>query len=290
MGSMLSYEYKYFLLGVLISAAIFGGYSIVKKSGLFSLSPDDKITYRNIENIELRLHVFNAKGKVPAPGSPLILLFHGGAWQYGNPGQFYRQCQYFSRRGMTCASAEYRIGSVHGTDPRAALDDARAALDYVRQNSTKFRIDPARIIVGGGSAGGHLAAALGVGLPASLPPTEPSHSQRPSALVLYNPMLDLSPCTPDHHLVSAFWRDLSPYNHIDNQIPPTLILLGTEDPEVPVPTAQAFCDAVKSHHGQCRLVLYDGARHGFFNPEIENGKYFMLTNQEIEQFINELKY
>ncbi len=244
--------------------------------------PDARIVYRETAQGALHLDIFRARDAT-AP-APALLLFHGGAWQYGGPGAFHPQCREFSRRGVACISVEYRIASRHGTDARAALQDARAAFAYVLEQAGQLGVDAARIHVGGGSAGGQLAAAVGVGVPL---PSEPAGiaAGRPAGLVLYNPMLDLSPCTPDHHLVADFWEQLSPLHHVNGDVADTLILLGTEDREVPVPVARAFCEAMTAHGNRCDLALYEGASHGFFNRSVAAGRYFDATNARVLDFI-----
>jgi acetyl esterase/lipase len=270
-------------VGAVIALAVVA----LKKFDPFAARPDRVISYREVDGHPLRLHLFEAKGRGDPAGRPLLLLFHGGAWQYGGPQQFFAQCRFFARHGLSCVSAEYRIGSRHGTDARAAVQDARAAFAYLADNASALGIDPRRILAGGGSSGGHLAAALGTAL--SLP-TEPGFAdtgRRPAALVLYNPMLDLGPCTPDHHLVKDFWQQVSPLRHIDSRVPPTLILLGDRDPEVPVTTGETFCDAVAAQGGVCELEVYQGARHGFFNQRRHDPNYFELTNQRVLRFVRE---
>ena len=78
--------------------------------------------------------------------------------------------------------------------------------------------------------------------------------------------------------------------YIDGQVPPTLILHGTDDRDVPVASAIKFCDAVTSVHGRCELVLYEGAKHGFFNDEIDGGRYFNATNERIARFLEQLGF
>ena len=79
-------------------------------------------------------------------------------------------------------------------------------------------------------------------------------------------------------------------HHIDAEVPPTLILLGTDDPEVPVPTARAFCGAMQALGATCELELYEGARHGFFNQRVEEGRYFTATNERVMRFLGDLGY
>ena len=283
-------EFWYFLGGMAFVLLPLFVYLAYQKSGLSVDRPDRVISYREVDGHTLKLHVFEADGDNPDAVVPALLLFHGGAWQYGDPRQFYAQCRYFSRHGLTCISAQYRIESVHGTDPRAAIQDARAALGYLHRHAQSLGIDAQRVAVGGGSAGGQLAASLGMSLPLRGESADTTPAIRPGALVLYNPMLDLAPCRPDHHLVAAYWQDVSPMHHIDAKVPPTLILLGTADPEVPVPTAQAYCGAMQALGASCELELYQGARHGFFNRRVEDGRYFKATNERVLRFLRDRGY
>jgi acetyl esterase len=286
----MSRDYWCFLGGMAAVLVPLFIYLVYQKSVPWSDRPDQIFSYREVDGHALKLHVFKAQGPRAEAKAPALLFFHGGAWQYGDPRQFFPQCRYFSRHGLTCISAQYRIESMHGTDPRAAIQDARAALSYLHRHAQSLDIDSERIVVGGGSAGGHLAASLGVSLPLAGEGVDAPSAIRPSALVLYNPMLDLAPCRPDHHLVAAYWQAVSPMHHIDENAPPTLILLGTADPEVPVPTAQAYCAAMRAVGVSCELELYQGAKHGFFNERVDSGRYFRATNERVLRFLNDLGY
>jgi acetyl esterase/lipase len=86
-----------------------------------------------------------------------LVWIHGGGWQGGSK----TQMPYLSQltRGYVTASIEYRF-SQKAKFP-AQIQDCQAAIRFLRANARKYSIDPARIGVGGGSAGGHLAALLG---------------------------------------------------------------------------------------------------------------------------------
>lgn len=73
-------------------------------------------------------------------------------------------------------------------------------------------------------------------------------------------------------------------------MPPTLILSGTADAEVPVATVEDFCAAVRGAGGLCEAVLFDGAGHGFFNPGVEEGKFFEPVHAAAAQFLRRLGY
>ncbi len=273
-------EYWYFVGGVLVVLLPLLLLVAVKKLHWLEVRPDQKIVYKINGGDELTLHAFTAKNNTDDTPTPALVLFHGGGWLYGGPADLYPQCTYFSAQGLTCFSAQYRLGVNNRPDISGALGDARSALDYLIAHAQELNIDPDRIVVGGGSAGGHLAAALGSGLPLA-----PKNARRPAALLLYNPVLDLAPGTPEHHLVKEYWEDVSPFQHIDSATPPTLIMVGTQDLEIPVPTVQAFCAAMQAADGHCEIALYEGQGHGFYHSQ----EYREKTNARILDFLKDLQ-
>jgi acetyl esterase len=273
-------EHWYFVCGVLLVLVPLIALLAVKKLRLLEVRPSETIVYAHNAGQPLSLHVFRVKNSSDTL-APALLMLHGGRWLYGGPDQLYPQCEFFAAQGFACFSAQYRLGTGGRPDVRGAVADARAAFDYLVAHAQELGIDPRRIAVVGSSAGGHLAAALGSGLPRQ---SGAAATQRPAAQILYNPMVDLAPGKPDHHLVQDYWEDVSPLHHIDSAVPPTLILVGSQDPEVPVPTAQAFCTAVQAAGGQCDIALYEGQGHGFFHqPE-----YREKTNGRILEFLRDL--
>jgi acetyl esterase/lipase len=274
-------------MGLLVVAA--GLWLALRWWGWQAAQADQRLVYKVVGRHPLELHVFQpaGQGDTRTPG-PALLLFHGGGWQSGSPDQFYPQCRHFSRLGLTCISAGYRIASVHGSSPADALQDARDAMRYLRRHAVALGIRPDRIVAGGGSAGGQLAAALGTAVPLPDPGHDAAVSTRPDALVLYNPMLDLSPGLPDHERVAEQWQDLSPQQHVDGRLPPTLILVGDADPEVAVATVAKFCAAVVAAGGDCETRVHAGAGHGFFNAGLAQGLYFRRTNDQVAAFLTRL--
>jgi acetyl esterase/lipase len=93
---------------------------------------------------------------------PAIIFLHGGAFMYGRRTDDYAVefCRQFAQRGYVTVSADYRTGIADRYNPMAygdavyrAVQDARAAVRYIRANAGKFGIDPEKIYIGGGSAG-----------------------------------------------------------------------------------------------------------------------------------------
>ncbi|MBN2471914.1 MAG: alpha/beta hydrolase [Anaerolineae bacterium] len=106
---------------------------------------------------KLRLRIYKPAANV-AP-SPALVWFHGGGYVIGVAEMDDLRCAEFSRRlGITVISVDYRLAPQHPFP--AALEDGWAALNWVFSESEVLGIDPQRIAIGGGSAGGGLAAAL----------------------------------------------------------------------------------------------------------------------------------
>jgi acetyl esterase/lipase len=251
----------------------------VKKFDLLEVRPDKKESYATVNGRDLNLHIFRAKNAKSQSAAPALLLFHGGGWNHGEPRQFYPQCQFFAEHGVTCISAEYRLGPTHQPDIAGAIQDAGAALDYIHTHAERLGINRDNVYAGGGSSGGHLAAALGLGL----------HGEdrvRPAALALYNPVLNLAPCSPNHYLAGKNWEAISPQHHINNKFPPTLILAGAEDSEVTPAMVNAFCNGVREVGGICNNVEYAGQHHGFFNDRPGGNPLFLETNEEVLRFLS----
>lgn len=235
-----------------------------------SLPDATEHTYKTVGDVALRLWVFAPDRSADADPRPAAVFFFGGGWRTGSPAQFARQARALRERGMVGIVADYRVSSRHGTRPWHAVADAQDALHWVQSHAPELGIDPKRIAAGGGSAGGHLAAAT-----ATLAhPAGPDHAvARPNALLLFNSAVviaDLEGSRRSEALAGLFERPLramSPYHHVAGGHPPTFVVHGKADTVVPAGDAVAYCERVLSVGGDCRLALYDGAGHGFFNRE-----------------------
>jgi acetyl esterase len=160
---------------------------------------------------------------------PGMILFHGGGWTGGSLQQFRLACAYFASRGLVCATANYRMLSkaevrlrpAGQSHKRVCITDAKSAIRWFKQNAEELGIDPARIITGGGSAGGHI-----------------------SALATMNPGLNdpADPADIDTSVVAYLWFNpaFSPDDAQDSEIdvlqfmkapmPPAIVFFGNQDP------------------------------------------------------------
>jgi acetyl esterase/lipase len=227
--------------------------------------PTREVVYREMDDVVLKLQIFEPEGPASGP-RPAILFFFGGGWTAGSPIQFYPWADHFASIGWIGITAEYRVRSRHGTSAFAAVDDARAAYRFLHENADTLGIDPARIVLAGCSAGGHLAAAV------VIPPwPERGELPDPAGLVLLNPALDTRIEEEEDYLAGVAdlfegrGEEISPLHHVRAGLPRTLVVHGTADGLVPFEKSRDFCERMRAEGNTCELAAYEGASHGFFN-------------------------
>jgi acetyl esterase/lipase len=231
-------------------------------------------TYLKVGETELKVWIFEPTTPHPKP-LPAIVLFFGGGWSSGSPTQFEPQSRYLAARGMIAIVADYRVKSRQGAKPADCVADAKACVRWVRANAARLGIDPERLAVGGGSAGGHLAASV-----ATLPGLDVAKDDKtisclPNALVLFNPATVLAPFPGldlkgfgaglDKDKFGCEPTEISPLHHVRQGLPPTIIFHGKADTTVPYATVEKFAAVMKAAGNRCELVGYEGEKHGFFN-------------------------
>ena len=259
--------------------------------------PDEVVAYRTVQQADgssgkLHLNVFNPPGHGASGNAPCIVFFFGGGWTGGSPSQFYPHCEYFASRGMVAISAEYRTRTSHNVEPKACVFDGKSAVRWVRQHATQLGIDPDRIAVGGGSAGGHVAAAIAACQQFEEASDKPETSCLPNALVLFNPVYDNGPEGYGHDRVKDYWKGFSPMHNLHSAMPPTIAFFGTQDNLIPVATTKAFEKGMQEVGVRYDNHLYEGQSHGFFNFGRSKGgtNYFVETVREADMFLASLGF
>lgn len=252
-------------------------------------SEPDLIVYKTINETDLKLHVFSPEHHQSGEARPAIVFFFGGGWNGGTPEQFYPQSKHLADRGMVAICAEYRVKSRHGAEPRDCVADGKSAMRWVRTHAEELGIDPEMIAAGGGSAGGHVAAAIATTNGFDEPGEDTSVSCRPDALVLFNPVFDNGPGGYGHERVREYWREFSPMHNLDTRTPPTIVFLGSRDSLIPVATAEEYQRRMEERGGRCELRIYEGQKHGFFNQGRKNSKY-AETLAEMDNFLQTLGF
>lgn len=223
----------------------------------------EKVIYKKTPQGELEVHIFRPPPNISQKSA--LIFFHGGGFKSGSPQQFYPQARYMADFGMTAISAEYRIKNKHGTSREYSVMDAKSLIRWVYQNADYLNISVDRIALGGGSAGGYLASAVGIIEGFNDPNDDIEIPISPAALVLYNPGLALSLKGSNSNGGVKDLKNQSILLSINESYPPSLVLLGTDDWLTPVSEAEKFCYLVSETGSDCQLAIYDKQEHGFFN-------------------------
>jgi acetyl esterase/lipase len=207
---------------------------------------------------------------------PGIVFVHGGGWAVGSRGFHFRHARELAARGWVSANITYRLT---GEAPwPACIEDVKCAVRWMRANADELGLDPDRIAVAGGSAGGHLAAMAAL-TPGCLEGAggHDGVSSAVSAAVLWYPPVDLRasarsdpkarvaallPGASDDDLLAA-----SPVGHVRRGAPPMLTLTGDVDPVTPLDAIDEFHAALEAAGTTSELIVFEQRSHAFdFHP------------------------
>ncbi len=219
-------------------------------------------------------NVYDVIRPAKANGSAVLYMVSGG-WvsRWAEPETRTQQFKALLDAGITVIPVH------HGSAPRFKVPEAHAdvkrALRHVSLNAASYGVDPARIGVFGGSAGGHLSLMLGLngddGDPAATDPVLRGPA-RIKAVVAYYPPADIRPLAGPSERFPAldFPKEqaaaISPILFVDAKDPPTLIVHGDADELVPLASGQSIFNALKTAGVKTDLVIIKGGDHGFSEP------------------------
>lgn len=245
------------------------------------------IRYATVGGIELKLDLYrpaeNAK-----PG--IIVWVHGGAWRSGSKKDM--PLNSLVNDGYVIASVDYRL-SPQAPFP-AQVHDIKAAIRFLRARQRDYGFDASRVVIAGASAGGHLAALVGV--------TNGHHelegrvgehldqSSRVDAIVSFYGMSNLttilSQSTPHGLKVrvpalqlllegqpeekAELARLASPVFHVDDRDPPLLLIHGDQDPQAPINQSHELQGRYDAVNQPCQFVVVHEGKHGgaeFFDAQ-----------------------
>ena len=132
---------------------------------MFGTKEVKNVVYKVVDGREIKLNLFlptKADGSL-AGNAPLLIDIVGGGWASGAPGDggFGRACGAVER-GYAVASVSHRSLEPGKLVFPAQIEDARAAVRFLRANATEYGIDPNRVAAFGASSGGRLASMLGL--------------------------------------------------------------------------------------------------------------------------------
>ncbi len=219
-----------------------------------------------------------------ANGAAVLFMVSGGWFsRYAPPAVMASRFEEVLNAGYTLFLV--RHGSAPLFKVPDAVDDVRRATRFIRMNADEWGIDPERIGVTGGSAGGHLSLMLGTtgddGDPTASDPVlrYPSHV---AAVVAYFPPVDLTGITgpndrfPALDFDPAVVQTVSPIFHVDSADPPSLMVHGTDDDLVPLSHSERILAAFQGEGVATELVVIEGAGHGFRDEQATTASQAMV--------------
>jgi acetyl esterase/lipase len=243
-----------------------------------------KKVYTTYNDINLHLYIFEPENREPKKLVSGIVFFHGGRQKAS---QFFPQCEYFCKRGMMAISAEYRSWAI---SPAESVTDGKAVIRWIRNHALKLGIDIERIAAAGASMGGHTALCTALFNGYEPDTTDSSVNSKPTALVLFNPVVN----TVSNPNIAQFFKgnpeDLSPMHHLKKGLPPMIIFHGTRDIIIPIKEIENFTIKAKNLGNHCELVSFERKGHAFFNFGMYKNRPFNETLRATDKFLSTLRY
>lgn len=214
------------------------------------------------------MDVFRPAGQGPFPA---VIMIHGGGWTEGSKGAMLGSwVSRYLAKGFVVANIEYRLAAA--AKAPAAVEDALTAANFFIDNAAKYAADPNRIVVTGGSAGGHLALMVGM-TPESAKLGKPV---RVRAIVNFYGITDVdaqlhganrrayaTTWVPDGPDRTALARRLSPLTYVRKDTPPVLTVHGDADAVVPYSHGVNLTRALKQAGAVTELITVPHGPHGF---------------------------
>ena len=243
-----------------------------------TVTPD--VVYGHKYGMALTFDVFTP---ADANGAAVLNMVSGGWRSVWRPhARSQRQYQALLDAGFTVFAVR------HGSSPKFVLPeivpDVRRAVRYVKLNARRLGVDPNRLGVWGGSAGGHLSLMLGMASDEGDPSAEDvvlRAGNRVAAVVAYYPPVDLRPLARGTDSANGNTRfpalnfdpsdaaSVSPIVHVSTDDPPTLLIHGDADGLVPVSNSHEMYAALQEHGVKSKVIIIPDADHGFRGADAE---------------------
>lgn len=226
----------------------------------------EPFVFKKVGDVELRLHVVKPKDWKSSDKRACWVTFFGGGWTSGTPARSITYAKWAAKYGLVGVAPDYRTRNRFNTQPEDCVADGRAAVRWVQDHAAELGIDPAKIVVQGSSAGGHVAAWTAIQDPVTPESTsDPVPNPAPMGLILLWPVTDSG--TNGYGGPKRFNNDearannLSVTGRMPAKMPPTLVFHGTADKTVKFENSQAFTDKMKANGNLCELVAFPDAPH-----------------------------
>ena len=247
------------------------------------------LVYGHKDGLAMTLDVL--KPKTGANGAAILYMVSGG-WvsRWAPPKESADRFQYLLDKGFTVVIVR------HGSSPRYhvpdAVSDVRRAVRFVRYYAKQWGVDPNRLGVHGGSAGGHLSLVLGLASDAGDASAEEAfmrESNRVASVVAYYPPVDLRtmargavPATEGQRFPALNFErekaaDISPILFVTPDDPPTLLIHGDADTTVNISHSQRMFQALQENKIKSNFITLPGAGHGFRDADAQKAQAALVA-------------
>lgn len=175
---------------------------------------------------------------------PALIIFPGGAYKYCSDREAEPIALAYNAKGFNAFVLRYSLNEKAAFP--TPLEDAKIALEFVKENHERFCTDPHKIAVIGFSAGGHLAAALST-----------MSDEKPNACILGYPCI-LDSTSP---ILAAPVESVDKY--VTNKTPPTFIFAASNDGCVPIINSLKYAEALDRYKVNFEMHIFSDGDHGF---------------------------
>jgi len=243
-------------------------------------------TFQSMNDFQPTLTTYILKGEHTRG---LVLVCPGGGYQRISPREAEPVAMQFAAAGWHAAVVHYSVAP--HKHPQPLLDVSRA-MCLIREHAGEWQVDSQKIAVCGFSAGGHVAASLGVHWEKPYVQAHPGirpGQNRPNALILGYPVITsggfrhagsfqgLLGENPD----PALLKESSLERYVTPQTPPTFLWHTVEDQSVPVENSLLFAQALRKHNVPFELHVYPNGRHGLSLATIETARPDLPSNPHV---------
>lgn len=221
--------------------------------------------YKSVNGITLDLHLFLPDISQYKSKHPVYVYFHGGSWSEGKPDWGFSSCESYAKKGWVGVAVEYRTVSRHNSLPFESVMDARSAIRWLRKNAGLYNLDTTKIVATGNSAGGHLVLTTALATKWNEKTDDLQISPTPNVLLVnsgvYDLTIDNTKWITKNLKNKELVKEISP-NHLEKKnMPPLLIVHGTNDGSCPYSTAEEFKDAMEKTNANFEFHSLEGAGH-----------------------------
>ena len=246
-------------------------------------------TYKSIDGHKLDLHIFLPDSTYQKTKRPVMVFFSGGSWTKGTPEWDFYNCTNYAKKGWIAVSVEYRVADRFETTPFEAVKDARSAIRWLRMNAASYNVDTNRIVASGNSAGGHLVLTTALANDWNEKTDDLHVSASPTLLLVnagvYNLYADGSTDWITRDLKNKnLAKKISPQHLLRKDLPPMLIIHGTNDQSVDYLTAKVFAEEMKKLGNDFEFQTIEGAPHYIWYDKRFSGKVANLRAAFLKKY------